>query len=305
MLQGATCGGGGSPIADDYIFDKIYAGTATDLNAENALVGYLLGNTNSVTGLTINGMQSANIVNSVVTIKSTDSSVTLTGIVNGGGAASATLTDTARLAAPLTDFSIGVYAFGTGNSHNGFTPLFSSSPYVQARFNSLTVSNGADAPNELTIDSGATVSSGQGVQFTDRGSLKWSMGNQPNDNFEIYDGIDSFQIVNAAPVGDGGNLDLRSQGTGAVNFNDNPGSGTSGVQFFSGGTTPVPVLAITNTGVIDSAAGATLTFHAGAPTTTCGTSPNGSGSVWFRTDGTASTTLYVCSGTTWSAVTVP
>ena len=44
MLQGATCGGGGSPIADDDILEVPYAGTATDLNAENALVGYLLGN---------------------------------------------------------------------------------------------------------------------------------------------------------------------------------------------------------------------------------------------------------------------
>ncbi len=98
MLQGATCGGGlSTPIADDYIFDRIYAGTATDLNAEDAQVGYLLGNTNAVTSLTINGMQSANIGTTVVSLQSNDSSVFLTGIVNGGGAAPQTLLDPAHL----------------------------------------------------------------------------------------------------------------------------------------------------------------------------------------------------------------
>ena len=37
----------------------------------------------------------------------------------------------------------------------------------------------------------------------------------------------------------------------------------------------------------------------GAPTSTCGTAPIGSGSLWLRTDGSTSTTLYVCIGTSW------
>jgi hypothetical protein len=44
---------------------------------------------------------------------------------------------------------------------------------------------------------------------------------------------------------------------------------------------------------------------AGAPTSTCGTQPVGSGSLWLRTDGAASTSLYSCAATTWTAVTVP
>ncbi len=40
MLQGATCGGSTTAIADDFVFDKIYAGNANDLNAESAAVGY-------------------------------------------------------------------------------------------------------------------------------------------------------------------------------------------------------------------------------------------------------------------------
>jgi hypothetical protein len=50
----------------------------------------------------------------------------------------------------------------------------------------------------------------------------------------------------------------------------------------------------------------TIGSGTGAPATACGTAPNGSGSLWLRTDGgSASTTLYVCQGTTWNAVTIP
>jgi hypothetical protein len=302
MLQGATCGGGSStPIADDYIFDKIYAGTATDLNAEDAQVGYLLGHTNAVTSLTINGMQSANISGSVVTLNTADSSVFLTGIVNGGGAAPATLTDSAHLGAPLTDFSIGLYAVGTGNSANGFTPVVSTSPYVGALFNSLSLNNGANAANTLNIHSGSTTSQISGVTLFDRGTAYWSFGKTPGNEFQIFNNFNNFQVLNIEP---GGNLDLRSQGTGAVNFNENPGSGTSGVQFYSGGATPVPVAAISGTGQFLSG-GATLTFGPGAPTSTCGGSPNGNGSIYMRTDGGPSTTMYVCVGGSWTAVSIP
>ena len=38
---------------------------------------------------------------------------------------------------------------------------------------------------------------------------------------------------------------------------------------------------------------------------TCGTAPIGSGSLWLRTDGGVSTSVYSCAGTTWTAVTIP
>lgn len=300
-LQGATCGGSTATIADGFVFDGVVGGTANDLNSEKAVVGYLLGNSNPVTSLTINGMQSSNITTSVVSLKSTDSSVLLTGIINGGNSATQTVLDATHLPAPLTDFSIGIYAIGAGNSANGFVPVISTSPYVQARFGSARLSNGADATNDLIIDSGATGMHDAGVVFGDRGNARWSVAKDSGNNFEVFDNFDNFQSVNGVPLG---NLDLRSQGTGAVNFNDNPGSGTSGVQFYSGGSSPISVAAISGAGVFLSG-GATLTFHTGAPSTTCGTSPNGSGSLWMRTDGGASTTLYVCAGTTWTAVTVP
>jgi hypothetical protein len=301
-LTGATCGGSRTPIADDFVFDKIYAGSASDLNAEDAAVGYLLGNANPVTGLTINGMQSSAITGTVVSIKSTDASVLLTGIVNGGDASPATLTDSSRLSAPLTDFSIGLYAIGTGNSANGFTPVVSTSPAVKALFNGLAISNGKDTPNELVIDSGATASQGQGIEFTDRGNLKWSVAEDAGFNWEVFDDTNSFQPITAQA---GGQLDLRARGSAAVNFNDEAGSGTAGVQFFSGGATPVAVAAITGAGALELHGGITISAGTGAPSSTCGTSPIGSGSLYLQTNGTASTTLYVCSGTTWTAVTVP
>ena len=302
-LQGATCGGGSSvAIADDYVFDNIFAGTATDLNAEDAAVGYLLGKTNAVTSLTINGMQSSKISQTVVSLKSGDSSVFLTGIVNGGGAAPQTLSDSAHLSTQLTDFSIGLYAVGTGNSANGFTPVVSTSPAVPALFNSLVVNNGNNVGNTLGISSGSTTSAGAGVTLEDRGNARWSVAKDPGNNFEVFDNFDNFQFINAAP---GGNVGIRAQGSGAVDFNDNPDSGTSGVQFFSGGATPVPVAAITSAGQLLLKGGVSISAGTGAPSAACGTSPNGSGSLFLRTDGTASTTLYSCAGTTWTAVTVP
>jgi hypothetical protein len=58
-------------------------------------------------------------------------------------------------------------------------------------------------------------------------------------------------------------------------------------------------------GIGTSVNGASIGVGTGAPTSTCGTAPTGNGSLWLRTDGTASTTLYVCAASSWTAVTVP
>lgn len=54
-------------------------------------------------------------------------------------------------------------------------------------------------------------------------------------------------------------------------------------------------------GISTSILGTSIGIGTGAPTSTCGTAPTGSGSLWLRTDGGASTSLYVCEGTTWVA----
>jgi hypothetical protein len=58
--------------------------------------------------------------------------------------------------------------------------------------------------------------------------------------------------------------------------------------------------AVSPYGVSNSVNGASIGVGAGAPTASCGTAPTGSGSLWLRTDGGATTTLYVCNGTTWT-----
>jgi hypothetical protein len=86
--------------------------------------------------------------------------------------------------------------------------------------------------------------------------------------------------------------------------------GTSG-----GGTPPAsntsnPHLSVAGTGtpcITMGAPGSTtqICTGTGAPTSTCGTQPVGSGSLWLRTDGGASTSVYSCAGTTWTGVTIP
>lgn len=80
--------------------------------------------------------------------------------------------------------------------------------------------------------------------------------------------------------------------------------------FFLAGFTFAPVQPLTqNTytaavgpyGIGSSVLGTSIGVGTGAPTSTCGTAPTASGSLWLRTDGSTSTTLYVCTGTTWTA----
>ena len=90
---------------------------------------------------------------------------------------------------------------------------------------------------------------------------------------------------------------------------------SAGVQDFngaaSGGTPPAsntsnPHLSIAGTGTPCIQLGPTqICTGTGAPTNTCGTTPAGSGSLWLRTDGGASTSVYSCAGSTWTAVTIP
>lgn len=54
-------------------------------------------------------------------------------------------------------------------------------------------------------------------------------------------------------------------------------------------------------GVGSSVNGVSVGEGTGAPTSSCGAPPTASGSLWLRTDGGITTTLYVCNGTTWTA----
>jgi hypothetical protein len=115
-------------------------------------------------------------------------------------------------------------------------------------------------------------------------------------------GVNTFQIYRT--VG-GSSQGLLASGSGPLFSTSDFGGATSGgTPPASSGSNPHISVAGTGNAVITMGT-TTITSAAGAPTTTCGTAPNGSGSLWLRTDGAASTSLYSCAGTTWNAVTVP
>jgi hypothetical protein len=115
-------------------------------------------------------------------------------------------------------------------------------------------------------------------------------------------GVDTYQIYRT--VG-GQNQGLIGSGTGpGFGIYDFDGSASAGAPPSSNGSNPH--LSIAGTGNPCIGLGATqICSGTGAPTSTCGTAPVGSGSLWLRQDGGASTSVYSCAGTTWTAVTIP
>jgi hypothetical protein len=115
-------------------------------------------------------------------------------------------------------------------------------------------------------------------------------------------GVYSFQVYRTAG---GPNQGLMNSTVG------NPGGFTDFNGNSSGGSPPGangsnPKITVQGTGVPTIQLGTTnIGTGTGAPGTTCGTTPIGNGSLWLRTDGTASTSLYVCAAGAWTAVTVP
>jgi hypothetical protein len=115
-------------------------------------------------------------------------------------------------------------------------------------------------------------------------------------------GVNTYQIYRTAG---GPSQGLMSSGIGpAFYLNDYGGAASGGTPPVSNASNPHISIAGTGNAVITMGS-TTITSAAGAPSTTCGTAPNGSGSLWMRTDGSTSTSLYSCAGTTWTAVTVP
>jgi hypothetical protein len=115
-------------------------------------------------------------------------------------------------------------------------------------------------------------------------------------------GVNTYQIYRTAG---GGSQGLIASGAGPEFSTSDFGGATSG------GTPPVsngsnPHISVAGTGTPSMQMGTVnISVGGGAPTSTCGTAPIGSGSLWLRTDGGASTSLYSCAGTTWTAVTIP
>lgn len=124
-------------------------------------------------------------------------------------------------------------------------------------------------------------------------------------------GVHTYEVWRTAGGGSQGYL---SQGIGpGFIFSDYGGTASAtdpGGNMMPTSNSSNPHISVAGTGtpcITMGATGATTTICSGAgvPATTCGTQPTGSGSLYMRTDGAASTSIYSCAGTTWTAVAIP
>lgn len=150
------------------------------------------------------------------------------------------------------------------------------------------------------------------------GTFVWSSGSMPNVFTTLGDTL--YAGASGAPTRLAGSTSTQpaflsqtgngtisaapawntSTGAGAVVLANNPVMGDITVNSITTTGSGVPCMTLGTTGSL-----VTICSGAGAPATTCGTQPTGSGSLYMRNDGTASTSLYSCAATTWTPVTVP
>ena len=117
--------------------------------------------------------------------------------------------------------------------------------------NTFTLRNNADSPQSLFIEPGNTADQDGAVIFTDKTpTTKITVKKAADNTFQILDAASVLRLLigNATNSSTG----IGGSGTGAVQLNLNANSGTSGVQFGSGGASPTVV------GSVDSAGKATL-----------------------------------------------
>ncbi len=115
-------------------------------------------------------------------------------------------------------------------------------------------------------------------------------------------GVNTYQIYRTVGGVNQG-LIFSGPGPGAYTY-DFDGTASAGSPPVVNGSNPH--LSVVGTGTPGLQLGPTnISTGAGAPTLVCGTAPIGSGSLWLRTDGGASTSVYSCAGSTWTAVVIP
>jgi hypothetical protein len=251
LVSALTCNG----AVTDFIFDGISASTVANLNAEHATTGYLIGNNAPLNGVSFEGLNSGTITGDVVHIQKVVSAagnfnegLSFTSIINGGAVAPITVQDDV-LNVTLHDFVVGNYSIGAQlpRSGSGYTHS-SSSPNVSSVISQLTTDNGADTANVLRLGSGNTAAQASIVEFDDRGLPKWNMGKDGSDDFQIFD-IATGVLRFFAPAGSFPFTGISSAGSAPVLLNLFGGSGSGGVLFGSGGTSPTTHASVSSTGV--------------------------------------------------------
>jgi hypothetical protein len=189
--------------------------------------------------------------------------------LGGGHAGSLNVTTTATIAAPV------VYGLPAGASTASW------------------VCSGTDFDGNLIPGTTTTLT---GVVAT------WSYPTGTTVACPYSAGVNTYQIYRTAG---GATQGLIASGAGPDFWtSDFGGTATAGTPPSSNGSNPH--ISVAGTGTPSMQMGTVnISVGSGAPTSTCGTTPIGSGSLWLRTDGGASTSLYSCAGTTWTAVTIP
>ena len=199
---------------------------------------------------------------------------------------------------PATAYSPMTLGGGHAGSLNVITTPTIGAPSILASATpaSSTISyvcSGTDFDGNLIPGTTATITNGAA-------SWAYPVGYQVECPYVA--GVNTYQVYRTAG---GVNQGLLGSGIGpAYIFHDYDGSSSGGTPPASNASNPHISVAGTGNAIITMGS-TTITSAAGAPSTTCGTAPNGSGSLWMRTDGGASTSLYSCAGTTWTAVTIP
>jgi len=244
LLSGLTCSGSPSaPIATGFVFDSFSGSTITNLGAESAQTGYIIGNLAPLNGVTFSSLTGGTITGSVVHVKNpprpptgnVTTDIELSNIVDASGTAAALITDDVLSKTINSQRTIGTYRIGnllpsSGSFAPGYTH-FTDSPFLSSQLFGLALNNASDsvAGNVLKISSGRASTTPALVEFDDRGIPRWQIGKDSIENFELFDSIANVMRIHAVP---NSNMEINAAGSGILYLNLLAGSG--GVKFCNG-----------------------------------------------------------------------
>lgn len=249
LLSALTCSGSPShPIASAFVFDSFSSSTITNLNAESATTGYVIGNLAPLNGVSFSALAGGSITGSVVHItkpplppdQNVTTDIALSGVVNTSGNTAALIKDDI-LGTTLTERIVGMYRVGTpepasGSNVPGYTHI-SDSPFSASQLSGLVLNNAADttAGNVLKLSSGLAETAPALLELDDRGTPRWNIGKDGTENFQIFDSIAGVLRLSAVP---NSNTEINAAGSGTLFMN--LFSGTGGMSFCSGNGSSCP-----------------------------------------------------------------
>lgn len=268
LLSGLTCSGAaGHPIETGIVFDSFSSSTITNVGAENAATGFIIGNLAPLNGVTFSSLMGGSITGSVVHIQkppvpanhNVTTDIELSNVLDASGTASALIQDDVLLKTIISSTgggrrALGTYRIGDLVSTAGSALLytnFTDSPLLASQLQGLTLNNGSDSStgNLLKISSGATTTTPSMVEFDDRGTAKWKIGKESNTNFALVDPTSGENRIEAIS---GSATSISAAGSGSISLN--PLGGTGGVNFCNGSGSCTASVAATGAATFTSVA---------------------------------------------------